>query len=353
MTIAIVASFVKPPAPAMPAEGASNFTATIDALNGNLDFASILLGLPVAETAAAAATPLPDKEASTGSESLSPETGQTAADPQILATLGFTPSLQPANPDPATSQEIDQPRQTRGTATVTVTPTPAEIKADASPPAIDRPSGKEPPAPTTLAAAEQAARFAVAAPVTPLPERPLTNQSEPAPPAGSLNTPTVAPGNVVSGMALPHEIPRDLPMPLRDPSWAGEFGQKLLWFASNDRQLAQLTLNPPQLGSIEVTLNMDRERASAHFVSLHADVRSAIETAVPRLREMFASAGIELGQVSVGSESFRQQSDAQPEPPQQPRAPVDRAILGRDSAGNPPARLITAQRGRGLIDTFA
>jgi flagellar hook-length control protein FliK len=131
-------------------------------------------------------------------------------------------------------------------------------------------------------------------------------------------------------------------------------GQKLLWFASHDeKQLAQLTLHPPQLGSIEITLNLDKDGASAHFVSPNADVRGAIETAVPRLREMFAGAGIELGQVSVGSESFRQQPDGQQESSHRPRPLADNAILGSDSANRLSGETFITQRGRGLVDIFA
>ena len=144
-----------------------------------------------------------------------------------------------------------------------------------------------------------------------------------------------------------------LEKPLHDRSWATDLGQKLLWFVSNDKQGAQLTLNPPQLGSIEITIHMDKNGANAHFASPNPDVRGAIETAVPRLREMFAGAGIDLGQVSVGSESFRQQSDGQPDTSQRPRILADKAILGGGSAGGIPGATAITRHGSSLVDTFA
>ena len=141
-------------------------------------------------------------------------------------------------------------------------------------------------------------------------------------------------------------------MCIRD-SWSTDLGQKLLWFAGNDKQQAQLTLNPPQLGSVEISLKIDRETASAHFVSANADVRAAIETALPRLREMFASAGIDLGQVSVGSESFRQQADSQRQPSGSPRPMADAAILGDDSATSLVGLNIATRGGSTLVDIFA
>ena len=187
----------------------------------------------------------------------------------------------------------------------------------------------------------------------PFPE-PGSNTTELRDPASSLSTLAAVPGNAVSGATVTDGTTDHLRTPLRDPSWAGDLGQKLLWFASNEKQLAQLTLHPPQLGSIEITLNLDKDAATAHFVSPHADVRGAIETAVPRLREMFAGTGIELGQVSIGSESFRQQPDGQRESSHRPRPQADNAILDSDSAnGLLSGKSFVAQRGRGLIDIFA
>jgi flagellar hook-length control protein FliK len=159
--------------------------------------------------------------------------------------------------------------------------------------------------------------------------------------------------NAVNDAATGNEAPRPLQTPLGDPSWANELGQKLLWFASNDRQLAQLTLHPAQLGTLEITLNLSKDGATAHFVSHSAEVREAIETAVPRLREMLASSGIELGQVSVGGEFSWQQAESRREPSQPSRRLADNAILGVDSADGLPARPILTQRGYGMIDVFA
>jgi flagellar hook-length control protein FliK len=145
----------------------------------------------------------------------------------------------------------------------------------------------------------------------------------------------------------------DLPTPLRDPSWASDFGQKLLWFASHDKEVAQLTLHPPQLGSIEITLKLDKDQASAHFVSANAEVRAIIEAATPRLREMFAGAGIELGQTSVGSESPQPQSDSRQEASPQPRRLTDGTILGPDLLGGPPTQSLALNRGHGMVDVFA
>ena len=95
--------------------------------------------------------------------------------------------------------------------------------------------------------------------------------------------------------------------PVRAPGWEADFAQKVVWMAGRDSQSAQLTLNPPQLGTVEVRLTLSGGEAGAQFFSPHHNVREAIETAMPRLRDMMAEAGLSLGQASVSSESFRDQ----------------------------------------------
>ncbi|MDP2154979.1 MAG: flagellar hook-length control protein FliK [Sulfuricella sp.] len=89
--------------------------------------------------------------------------------------------------------------------------------------------------------------------------------------------------------------------------WGGAVGEKIVWMANKSHQVAELHLNPPNLGPLEVRLTISNDQASALFVSHHSAVREAIETALPRLREMLADNGIMLGNVTVGSESFSQQ----------------------------------------------
>lgn len=86
--------------------------------------------------------------------------------------------------------------------------------------------------------------------------------------------------------------------------WGGAVGEKVVWMAGQNHQVAELHLNPPSLGPLEVRLSISNDQATALFVSHHSAVRDAIETALPRLREMLADSGIMLGNAMVSSESF-------------------------------------------------
>ena len=144
-----------------------------------------------------------------------------------------------------------------------------------------------------------------------------------------------------------------VPTPVRDANWSTDFNQKIVWLAGNGKQSAELTLNPPQMGPIEITLNIDKGSASATFVSANAEVRQSIETALPRLREMFASAGIELGQANVSAESFRQASSDAQHRGGDGQARGERAILVAESIPGVMTRALATGGGRGMVDIFA
>lgn len=132
------------------------------------------------------------------------------------------------------------------------------------------------------------------------------------------------------------------------PAWGNEVGQRLVWMAARDRGQAELTLTPPSLGKIEVVLSVQGTDASAHFVSASAPVREALEQALPRLREVFAQAGLSLGQTSVNAEN--PQRDA----PEQQQFAGGRGDAAPTQDVLAPVRAASwTQRGNGLVDTFA
>ena len=92
-----------------------------------------------------------------------------------------------------------------------------------------------------------------------------------------------------------------LQLPVGNAAWGQELGQQMLFAVGNQQQLASLKLNPPHLGPLEVHLQLDNGQVNAQFVSPHQAVRQALESAMPQLHDMFAGAGMNLAQASVGS----------------------------------------------------
>ncbi len=114
--------------------------------------------------------------------------------------------------------------------------------------------------------------------------------------------------NAVAG---PEKFTQILASTVGAPGWRQELGDKLVWMVGRQGQTAELILNPPALGSLEVRLNLSGGEAGAQFYSPHASVREAIEAALPRLREMLSSAGLTLGEATISQHSFQQQQTAQ------------------------------------------
>ncbi len=139
-----------------------------------------------------------------------------------------------------------------------------------------------------------------------------------------------------------------LESPLRSPVFPTELADKVVWLAGRHSQVAELSLNPPQLGSVEVRLSLSGGDAGAQFYSHNPVVREALEAALPRLRELMADAGISLGNASVRDEAFPQ--GEKPET-------AARSLTGGDSRGglaaiNEGVLSLVPRSGLGLVDLY-
>lgn len=160
---------------------------------------------------------------------------------------------------------------------------------------------------------------------------------------------------VAGGAATGAPVPAlEITAPLGSPGWGNALADKVTWMSSQGNQVAELHLNPPHLGPLEVQLTVSNDQASAVFVSHHPAVRDAIEAAMPRLREMLADSGIMLGNTMVGAESFQQQQQQQASAKNsgggggagEMQDEVASGVLGEVVGG------MAARAGRGMVDTF-
>ncbi len=94
--------------------------------------------------------------------------------------------------------------------------------------------------------------------------------------------------------------------PVGSREFGAEVGNRLVWMATNNHQVAELRVDPPQLGPVEVRMSIANDQASLSISSPHAAVRDAIQASLPRLQDMLQGLGISLGSVSVGAEGFGQ-----------------------------------------------
>lgn len=135
--------------------------------------------------------------------------------------------------------------------------------------------------------------------------------------------------------------------------WDNQVAQKVVWMVAGKEQSASLTLNPPDLGPMQVVLNVTNDLATVTFSSATPEVRQALEDAMPKLREMMSESGIALGNASVNDGSAQRQ--AQDEAAGRQARGNGRADSASGSAAEAKAAERPARTGElpGLVDTFA
>ena len=356
-------TLLTPAAKLAPAPSAGNDLSAADAgsaelagasLAGN-DFSKLLLG-QLAPQAPGTSISLPaDAGAKDDGEQAVPlvaEQDPGAAAAQILASLGLTKPDVPAEKS-TVKTDITAEAPSKG---LTLQGLTASQIATGSAEGKSSEAMQQPLAPTTSVEYSNAkpAKFAevLDAATSPASVASIEGRDSPTPTA-----PSVQPMHADRPQTIArHDAVLEIQTPVRDVRWNQDFTQKIVWLAGNGKQSAELTLNPPQMGPIEIALNIDKGSASATFVSANADVRQSIESALPRLREMFAGLGIELGQANVSAESFRQAQGGQANEGQSQgngQGRQGQAILVTESMSLPSTHAMASSRGNSMVDIFA
>ncbi len=142
-------------------------------------------------------------------------------------------------------------------------------------------------------------------------------------------------------------------------AWSQDLGQKITWMVSGTGQnSAEIQLNPPDLGPLNVVLHVSGGQATAFFTSPHEAVREAVNHALPRLKEMFAENGIMLGNASVSDQSHQGAGGGaarqffQQAPASIPGS-VSSGVTGGSRSGSVSADTGRVMTSSGLVDTFA
>lgn len=142
--------------------------------------------------------------------------------------------------------------------------------------------------------------------------------------------------------------------PVGSPGWDQAVGQKVVWMASGGLQSASLTLNPPDLGPLQVVLHVHNDQADATFITAQPEVKQALEAAMPKLREMLDASGIQLSQATVNTGLPNQQQGNNRQEFASGRSGAGfggNSDEGELNVATIPVRTTTG--GRGMVDTFA
>jgi len=257
---------------------------------------------------------------------------------QLLGLLGAlpggaTPAAMPPNPPAPIASPTTTPTAAR----------PQLVGATLAAPAVV-PSSPGAPAPAAAKADGAFATLLSLASADGATDTPAPVATDTTPVAGrDAPFPTLAP----TPMAIDRlpAVPQPALVQPSDPrsGYGDELASSVVWMAENRLGHAQLQVSPDHLGPIEVRLQIDGARVHAEFYSAQPEVRHALESSLPRLREMLGQQGLQLGQADVGQ---RQRNDT-------PRAPLPGNDHGDCFPGEGRPLPSVMRRARGLVDEYA
>jgi flagellar hook-length control protein FliK len=138
--------------------------------------------------------------------------------------------------------------------------------------------------------------------------------------------------------------------PLSHPAFGDDLAHRVLLFAGQRVQSAEISLTPGELGPIRVSLELRGQEASVQFNASHAATRTAIEDALPRLREMLAAQGLQLTQADVGDRAPREQGSRGSPDGRSPPGLAESRASALGAAIDATAAGATSARRVGLID---
>ncbi len=155
----------------------------------------------------------------------------------------------------------------------------------------------------------------------------------------------------VDGVSVATTSSLSIATPVQHPQWNQSLGQSVQWMVNNNIQQADIKLNPPDLGMLDIRISVNNDQASVTFSAPNSAVRDALESAMPRLREMLEESGISLTDVNVSEHSLEQeqQNSDSNEATKSINAEEDVNSVAQDANSS----MANNSNHIGLLDTFA
>lgn len=168
-------------------------------------------------------------------------------------------------------------------------------------------------------------------------------------PDGALPLPS-ATGPAMPRLDLAQAFPAPVPLPSRH--FAEDVGARLQWIAEQQGGEATLRISPDGLGPVEVRLKLDGDRVELGFSAAHTETRQALQDALPKLREMLAQQGLQLGHADVGHRHAGASRDGEANGARRGGDDGDAAPVALTPSARQ-ATLVIGRGGRGVLDLYA
>ncbi len=91
--------------------------------------------------------------------------------------------------------------------------------------------------------------------------------------------------------------------------WNNGVAAKVAQMAAQNLNFAEIQLDPPELGPLQVRVQINNDQASVSFAAHSSQVRDALEQGNQRLRELFESEGLNLVDVDVSDQQQQNQDE--------------------------------------------
>jgi flagellar hook-length control protein FliK len=123
-----------------------------------------------------------------------------------------------------------------------------------------------------------------------------------------------------------------------------------MMMANGGVQSARIKLHPEHLGQLDVRIEIEEDTARVWFTANNSQAREAIESTLPKLREMFDSNGLDLVGTDVSDEAQRFVADPDASPAGGRAADFD---PDASSANDPSAGQTIVRVSDRLVDLYA
>lgn len=97
------------------------------------------------------------------------------------------------------------------------------------------------------------------------------------------------------------------PLQLSREMASDQVAERVQMMMSKNLKNVDIRLDPPELGRMQIRMNMNGDQATVHFTVNNHQARDVIEQSMPRLREMLAQQGVQLSDTSVQQQNSGQQ----------------------------------------------
>ncbi|WP_159738756.1 flagellar hook-length control protein FliK [Vibrio atypicus] len=100
-----------------------------------------------------------------------------------------------------------------------------------------------------------------------------------------------------------------VPLQMNREMASDQVAERVQMMLSKNLKNIDIRLDPPELGRMQIRMNMNGDGATVHFTVANQQARDALEQSMPRLREMLAQQGVQLGDTSVQQQASGQQQN--------------------------------------------